>query len=546
MAQFVVIWSIFLYASCLLLLSSAEVPQQQQQQQLTKVPLVNNNVVEMVADVGGQSGVGAGVGLAGGVGGIVAPSVASVAKEERVYYHPAAVTKPRIIDQYDHRSLDGHFEYRYLLSNGEARYERAYWLPAGKNMVLARKGYYSYPISNNKFLTVFYTADENGYRQDSTTFSRTQPHLPRSIEVPEYVPQSAYAAHSPVTQHQSKPSKPHAHTSTTTPKPFVPSTDNPFIQLKPTATSHMPAHQSIVGHGQPSYGHQSQAQHSAVHSSVGSHVASSMHSSTGAHQPSGPHHSSAHSSSAGHSSAGGHVASGVHSSTVAHQPSRPHHSSVHSSSAGHTSVGGHVASDVHSSTGAHHSASAHPASVVSSSSGVHTSVGVKPVPSQLWQSSVAAPAVSNVVSSPGVPHLSGVHSQAVHPAVPSQSAVQHGVESHSQVGAHPIVPFQPAVISSWASQSSGVHSQTGGHSELPAASTVLPSVGAYSPPPVHSPSIVQTSTGVHSTAVHHTRPTVRPTNQVYQYQSAAQGSSVGVPPTVASPTGPVQSWHYSF
>ncbi|XP_039961800.1 sialidase-like [Bactrocera tryoni] len=490
MAQFVVIWSIFLYASCLLLLSSAEVPQQQQQQQLTKVPLVSSNVVEMIAGVGGQGGVGVGVGVAGGVGGAVAPSVGSVAKEkERVYYHPAAVTKPRIIDQYDHRSLDGHFEYRYLLSNGEARYERAYWLPAGKNMVLARKGYYSYPISNNKFLTVFYTADENGYRQDSTTFSRTQPHLPRSIEVPEYVPQSVYAAHSPVTQHHSKP---HVHTSTTTSRPFVPSTDNPFIQLKPTAPPHVPVHQSIVSHGQHLYGHQSQAQHS----------------------------------------------------------------SVHSSSAAHSSVGGHVASDVHTSTGAHHSAGAHSASIVSSSSGAHTSIGVKPGAGQVWQSSIAAPASSNAVSSSGVSQSSGVHSQAIHPAVPSQSAVhspsvvQHGVESHSQVGVHPTVPFQPAVISSWAGQSSVVHSQTGGHSEVPTAATVHPSVGAYSPPSVHSPSVVQTSTGVHSTAVHHSRPTVRPSNQVYQYQSVSQGSSaqpsVGVPPTVASPIGPVQSWHYSF
>ncbi|XP_011199212.2 uncharacterized protein LOC105223248 [Bactrocera dorsalis] len=519
MAQFVVIWSIFLYASCLLLLSSAEVPQQQQQQQLTKVPLVSSNVVEMVAGVGGQSGVVAGVGVVGGVGGVVAPSVGSVAKEEeRVYYHPAAVTKPRIIDQYDHRSLDGHFEYRYLLSNGEARYERAYWLPAGKNMVLARKGYYSYPVSHNKFLTVFYTADENGFRQDSTTFSRTQPHLPRSIEVPEYVPQSAYAAHSPVTQHQSKP---HVHISTTTARPFVPSTDNPFIQLKPSAPPHVPAHQSIVGHGQPLYGHQSQAQHSSVQSSVGSHVASSIHSAAGAHQPTGPHHSS-----------------------------------VHSSSAAHSSIGGHVASGVPSSTGAHHTAGAHPASVVSSSSGIYTNVGVKPVPGQVWQSSVAAPPSSNVVSSSGVSQSSGAYSQAVHPAVSSQSAVhspsvvQHGVESHSQVGVHPTVPFQPAVISSWAGQSSGVHSQTGGHSEVPTASTIHPSVGAYSPPPVHSPSVVQTSAGVHSTAVHHSRPTVRPPNQVYQYQSASQGSSVqssvGVPPTVASATGPVQSWHYSF
>ncbi|XP_014091453.2 uncharacterized protein [Bactrocera oleae] len=483
MAQFVVIWSIFLYASCLLLLSSAEVPQQPQQ--FTKVPLVSNNVVEMVAGVSGQGGVGVGVGVTGGVGAVIAPSVGSVAEEERVYYHPAAVSKPRVIDQYDHRSLDGHFEYRYLLSNGEARYERAYWLPAGKNMVLARKGYYSYPISNNKFLTVFYTADQNGYRQDSTTFSRAQPHLPRSIEVPEYVLQSVYAAHPPVIQHQSKP---YVHPSTTTSRPFVPSTDNPFIQLKPQ----VPAHQSAIDHGQPLYGHQSQAQHS----------------------------------------------------------------SLHTSSSAHSSVGGQVASGIHSSIGAHHSAVVTTPSVVSSSTGVHINVGVKPAPGQVWDSSVVVPSSSNVVSSSGIHYSSGVHSQAVHPTVPSQSAVhsssvvQHGVESHSQVGAHPTVPVQSAVLSSWGGQSSGSHSQAGVHLEVPTASTVHSSVSAYSPPPVHSPSVVQPSTGVHSAAVPPSRPTVRPSNQVYQYQSASQGSSaqssVVVPPTVASPTVPVQSWHYSF
>ncbi|XP_011188555.2 uncharacterized protein LOC105216007 [Zeugodacus cucurbitae] len=498
MAQFVVITSIFLYASCFMLLCAAQVPQQQYQQQLqqqtqlTKVPLVSDNVAEMLVAAGVQAnvGAGAGVGVAGGVGGIVAPSVGSVAEEKEVerVYHPAAVTKPRIIDQYDHRSLDGHFEYRYLLSNGEARYERAYWLPAGKSMVLARKGYYSYPLSHDKYLTVFYTADQNGFRQDSTTYSRTQPHLPRSIEVPEYVPQTVYAANEPVTQ---RPPKPHVHASTTTPRPFVPSTSNPFLQLKPTPVPHVSAHQAIVGHGQHLHGHQSQTQHS----------------------------------------------------------------SVHSSSAAHSSAGGHVASAAHSSTGGHHSAGVHAASVVSSSSGGLHSVGSKPVSVQVWHSQVGVPSSS---SSPSVHHSSGIHTQSgVHLAVPNQSAVHsasgghYAGGSHSQAGAHYNIPIQSAVHAS-----SGVHSSLGGHlqagvqSEVPVASAVHSSVGAYPPPPVHVPSVHQTSTGAPSTVVPHFRPTVRPSNQVHsshQYQSASQGSSAGVHPTVASPTAvPIQSWHYSF
>lgn len=35
------------------------------------------------------------------------------------------------------------------------------------NKILARKGFYSHPLTNGKYLTVFYTADENGYLQDT-------------------------------------------------------------------------------------------------------------------------------------------------------------------------------------------------------------------------------------------------------------------------------------------------------------------------------------------------------------------------------------------
>lgn len=57
---------------------------------------------------------------------------------------------------------------RYTLSNGVTRYEKSYWKPVGQNnKILARKGFYSHPLTNGKYLTVFYTADENGYLQDT-------------------------------------------------------------------------------------------------------------------------------------------------------------------------------------------------------------------------------------------------------------------------------------------------------------------------------------------------------------------------------------------
>ncbi|KAH8274742.1 hypothetical protein KR026_001349 [Drosophila bipectinata] len=100
---------------------------------------------------------------------------------EVVYKPPSS---PRLIDSFDQRSLDGQYEFRYQLDNGNTRYERAYWLPVGKELVLAKKGYYSVPLPNSQFSTVFYTADHRGYHVDTHTLSAEQPMLPRNLEVP--------------------------------------------------------------------------------------------------------------------------------------------------------------------------------------------------------------------------------------------------------------------------------------------------------------------------------------------------------------------------
>jgi len=63
-----------------------------------------------------------------------------------------------------------YLSHRYQLDNGNTRYERAYWLPVGKDLVLAKKGYYSVPLPNDKYSTVFYTADHRGYHVDMREF----------------------------------------------------------------------------------------------------------------------------------------------------------------------------------------------------------------------------------------------------------------------------------------------------------------------------------------------------------------------------------------
>uniref|UniRef100_A0A1I8PL54 Uncharacterized protein n=1 Tax=Stomoxys calcitrans TaxID=35570 RepID=A0A1I8PL54_STOCA len=88
-----------------------------------------------------------------------------VSDEKR--YHPAEVTQPRVLEQVDKRYTDGNFEYKYVLSNGVSRHEKSYWTPAGDSRALARKGYYSHPLPNGKYLTVFYTSDMNGFHEDS-------------------------------------------------------------------------------------------------------------------------------------------------------------------------------------------------------------------------------------------------------------------------------------------------------------------------------------------------------------------------------------------
>ncbi|XP_013108660.1 uncharacterized protein LOC106087974 [Stomoxys calcitrans] len=91
----------------------------------------------------------------------------------------------RVVEKFDHRYPDGSYEFRYELSDGTARYERGYFLKIDKLKELVVVGYYSYRMPNNQYVTVFYNADRNGYRQNQAFSREAYPNLPRTIEVPE-------------------------------------------------------------------------------------------------------------------------------------------------------------------------------------------------------------------------------------------------------------------------------------------------------------------------------------------------------------------------
>uniref|UniRef100_A0A1A9USY0 Uncharacterized protein n=1 Tax=Glossina austeni TaxID=7395 RepID=A0A1A9USY0_GLOAU len=90
-----------------------------------------------------------------------------------------------IKDQFDYRYPDGSYEYRYELDNGSARYERGYFLHIDDHKILVVVGYYSYRMPNGQYITAFYNADQNGYRQTQAITREAYPNLPRTLNVPE-------------------------------------------------------------------------------------------------------------------------------------------------------------------------------------------------------------------------------------------------------------------------------------------------------------------------------------------------------------------------
>ncbi|XP_037812657.1 integumentary mucin C.1-like [Lucilia sericata] len=141
-------------------------------------------------------------------------------QDEERYYHPAEDKKPRVLEEFNRNFKDGSYEYKFILSNGVTRYEKSYWKPMGLGeKLLARKGFYSHPLTNHKYLTVFYTADENGYQQDTSKYTNVVPTLPKHLQVPQLqFPQETIIITNPTTTTR-KPTTTTRRTTTTTRRP---------------------------------------------------------------------------------------------------------------------------------------------------------------------------------------------------------------------------------------------------------------------------------------------------------------------------------------
>ncbi|EDV99740.1 uncharacterized protein LOC6564720 [Drosophila grimshawi] len=90
----------------------------------------------------------------------------------------------RQLDRFNHRFPDGSYEFRFELDDGSARYERGYFAYINEVKTLMVVGYYSYRMPDGRYITVFYNADQFGYRQNQSITPQVYPDLPRSIEVP--------------------------------------------------------------------------------------------------------------------------------------------------------------------------------------------------------------------------------------------------------------------------------------------------------------------------------------------------------------------------
>lgn len=91
----------------------------------------------------------------------------SSAKEQTsVKYDQVGGWNNPVLDNFDHRYPDGSYEFRYELADGQARYERGYFIKLNNHKSLVVVGYYSYRMPDGQYVTVFYNADQYGYRQN--------------------------------------------------------------------------------------------------------------------------------------------------------------------------------------------------------------------------------------------------------------------------------------------------------------------------------------------------------------------------------------------
>ena len=91
-------------------------------------------------------------------------------QKQTVIYDPVHDLGNQVFDNFDHRYPDGSYEFRYELADGQARYERGYFIKVNKQKSLVVVGYYSYRMPDGNYVTVFYNADRHGYRQNQCKY----------------------------------------------------------------------------------------------------------------------------------------------------------------------------------------------------------------------------------------------------------------------------------------------------------------------------------------------------------------------------------------
>ncbi|XP_022214081.1 larval cuticle protein 16/17 [Drosophila obscura] len=132
----------------------------------------------------------------------------------------------RLLDRFDNRYPDGSYEYRFELDDGTARYERGYFAMVDKVKTLMVVGYYSYRMTDGRYITVFYNADQFGYRQNQSITPQVYPNLPRSIEVPMASSGTSNLRSQSQSQTQSRPESAYSSSSSSSPYP-APTTRSP-------------------------------------------------------------------------------------------------------------------------------------------------------------------------------------------------------------------------------------------------------------------------------------------------------------------------------
>lgn len=95
-----------------------------------------------------------------------APSARDASKLVEEQRTVAGRREARLLDHFNNRYQDGSYEFRFELDDGTARYERGYFGYFDEVKTLMVVGYYSYRMNDGRYITVFYNADQFGYRQN--------------------------------------------------------------------------------------------------------------------------------------------------------------------------------------------------------------------------------------------------------------------------------------------------------------------------------------------------------------------------------------------